>query len=174
MTEYFEERVCSAVEAKLDEIVGDDGVTYWFTPHVERFVEITRQVLNPRYNADADETSIIALAPFGLELVEATSSQHDIRIVIDFLLACRHDGSIEPYNATTPSVWTLQNRLWGDFKQKLLGSPDDLQLDGLVDNMDILNVTLDAREVYIAGWAIVIGQIVPYAKLDSVAIDVGV
>lgn len=160
MAEYWAERVAATLKTTLEGIVGDDGTTYWYTPDVvERTHEWrSRQILNDKYQ------TIYILSPFEIEVEEQAGQQHEEFALIDFALLRRYQLDDEVYRAQTPTRWTEQTRLWGDFKKKILSDPT---LGGLVTNIQFRSVSFDAEDTYYEGWQGVIGQIAPYQSLQG-------
>ena len=159
MAEPWEEQVIEAIVATLQSIEGGDGHSvgadgYWYKPDVvERTDAIDALgVLNEKY------TTIYALAPFQVTSVESTTRGVEKVITIDFLLARKHLTSDEVFRAQLPRRWTVQNRLWHDFERKILA---DVQLGGLVENVNFSEAVFAAESTYMAGWAIVVGQVLP-------------
>ena len=164
MAEPWEEQVAEAIVTNLRSIVGGDGQSvgadgYWHKPDI---VERTRaiedkRVLDERYN------TIYALAPVSMTSEESTTREVGKVITIDFLLARKHKHPDDPYHAQAPIPWTVQNRLWHDLERKILA---DVTLGGLVENVNFGEVVFAAESTYVAGWAIVIGQLLPTEILE--------
>jgi len=164
MVEPWEEQVAGAIVANLRSIEGGDGQSigadgYWYKPDVvERVRAIEdKRVLNEKY------TTIYALAPFHVTSEESTTREVEKVKTIDFLLARKHLKPDEPYQQQSPIPWTVQNRLWHDFERKILS---DVQLGGLVENVNFGETVFAAESTYVAGWAIVIGQLLPKEILE--------
>jgi len=159
MAEPWEEQVAEAIVAALRGIQGGDGQSvgadgYWYKPDVvERTHAIDALgVLNEKY------TTIYALAPFQVTSEESTTRGVEKVMTIDFLLARKHLKPDEVYRAQPPMRWAVQNRLWHDFERKILA---DVQLNGLVENVNFSEAVFAAESTYVPGWAIVVGQVLP-------------
>lgn len=164
MTEYWHEQVANALVSTFESIVGDNGTTYWYTPSVvTRFTAIeTRRLIQSRFDV------IYALAPFEVEITESTGLEYEETAVFDFLVAKKFHSTDEAFKheAGNRLRWTLQTRVFGDFKRAILA---DVTLDGLVTNIDFRSVIFDAEDTYTAPFACVIGQIAPHHLLSQEA-----
>lgn len=159
-TEVWAEQVAAALKTSLESIVAD--AVYWYTPDVvERTHEITRLLTSAE-----SKTVVYALAPFEVEITENAGRQAEMTLTIDFMLARKHLSTDEPFQAKTPIRWTVQNRLFTDFARKILN--DAALIGNIVDNIDFRFVQMNAEAVFLAGWAVVIGQIAPRRQIDTV------
>jgi hypothetical protein len=161
MSESISERIAAALQARLAGIVGDGGVTYWYTP--DRVLRV------PAFYGDCltnTLSTIYSVSPDQEEDTYLSFSAVNTVVKLDLAAARAHRPHTEqPLSANTPIRWTVQNRLVQDLRKCLRG---DKTLGGLAYDLRIPFVELSAEETYLEGWATVFLRLeVAYAHEDA-------
>ncbi len=154
MAESIAEQIAAALQAKLATIVGDAGVTYWYTPaYVARTPGVGKGLIDEAL-VTADKPALYAVIPDEEEHVEDASQMMRAGQKIYLFLAVRYQPTSElPYAQSAPIRWTVQNRMVRDVMKKLLS---DVTLGGLVLNLFDGRILVDrSARTYEDGWALV-------------------
>lgn len=154
--EVWPEDVVSKLKVNFEAIAGP---AYWYKPDIViRHHEISTALLK-------DEHPVIyALSPFEIQITESTGQEVDVTLLIDFMLARKHNEADAPYEWEKPLRWTVQDRLAWDFVRCILA---DVTLGGLVTNVNFQFTLLNFQATYFSRWAIVVGQIAPTHRLAA-------
>lgn len=155
MAESIREQITVALLAKLEEIVGDDGANYWYTPDAVRRVEdITMACLDDTF-ADTTSSKATIYVITADDEVDIEESTEDIDAImnLDLLVARQIDQMDHPMKEPlTGSRGLIQNRLVRDAKKKLR---EDVSLAGLAHNVEIIRAEFSPEDVFAPGWAAV-------------------
>jgi hypothetical protein len=148
MAESVAEQIAAALRTLLAGITSDAGATYWYTP-----TSVLRVAFFPPSWAltPTPGAVVYVLSPGSEDVSEETTSrgcasEHEFVLQVAKLL----DAATEnPYLETTPTRWTVVNRLVRDVLRCLFV---DVTLSGLVRNISVSAVSVD-REQYDPRWA---------------------
>lgn len=156
MPESIRDQIIDAIVDQLEEIVGDAGVSFWYTPGAVRVVEAVNQACLDDTFADptSGKATIYLLVPDDEQDIEETTEDIDAIMNLDLVVARQIDQVDHPLKtASSGSRSKIQNRLARDAKKKLR---EDVTLGGLSHNVEIVRSEFGPEEVYAAGWAVVL------------------
>lgn len=169
MPEPQPEIIVAALKTRLEGIVGDAGVTYWYTPHrVLRFAAWCNACLSASLGSyPSDPATIYTLSPDDEDSEENTYTGTQSVMRIDLSLAQRFEpaGDLDPFNQPDPDRWKVQQRLRNDARKRLRG---DLKVGNTAMLVRIPLVDMSAEETFVKGWAVVFMRLeVLYAYEDA-------
>ena len=146
MAESIHEQIAAALRTSLAGIVSDAGATYWYTPGA-----VIRVSFFPADFALSESYDVVyVLSPAAEDFTEEATGQVRAQASFALQLARKHRvGTENPYIESTPSRWTVVNRLVRDAVRRLL---TDVTLGGLAVNVATDSISID-REQYLEGWA---------------------
>ena len=148
MAESVHEQVAAALATAFAAIVGDSGTNYWHTPST-----VARVAFFPEEQHLAPEYDVIYLLRPGDENITEHATGGACRAEAEFFLvvAKKHNVPTEnPWLETTPTRWTVANRLIRDAMKKLLS---DVTLAGVAVNVVSDSISID-RDRYLPNWAL--------------------
>lgn len=154
MAESKAEQIVAALRTALAAISGDSGTTYWYS--VDRCIRAAAWESRCLDESLATDAVIYVLIPDTRETIRHTiggaATGHKRSILnVDLVVARRFRGTDDPYNAPTPSRWTIQERLLRD---ALTAIEADESLGSLALCIDTPTASLAADETWIEGWAV--------------------
>jgi hypothetical protein len=163
VSEAIHEQLVAAAQTLLQGIVGDGGVTYWYTPD--------RVLRAPAFHAgclDESLTTIYTMVPVRVDARPITSSLGmDARLTVDLALATRFKPDTEsPFKQSAPIRWTVQTRLEKDAKKRLASNYTLLGVDGAhrFTTVPVVDYAADLTGqqlgTYLEGWAVVYLRVV--------------
>lgn len=165
MAESAHELVIDALRDHLAGIVGDDGVTFWFTP--DRVVRV------PAFHGAVLETGLTTIYSLSPVRVEETPENISLgmraMLTVDLAVATKFDPQTEdPFLQEAPIRWTVQTRLERDAKKRLRSDFTLLGNTG-AHRFTTIPVTDYASDLtYLESWAVVFLRVqLHYRYLDA-------
>lgn len=159
MPEPTAERIAQALVDLLAGIVGDDGVSYWYTPGAVRLVDaLGAAVLDDTFaDASTGKATIYALEPDNIRTEAETT--HEIDAASTYLLLVAHQIDQADHAMKAPAGdtrHTVQGRIDSDVRKKIHSDPT---LGGLCHYVEILETERSPRDLFVEGWAAVMFRV---------------
>ena len=154
MAEPRPEQIAAAIRTKLEEISGDGGATYWYTPdRVIRSHAVTDRLL------DGSLQTLYVVTPDRKDENRRTNGGPGciVRGIAFLTLTLLHrftpptENALVVTPADEPIRWTIQERMEGDVRKKLREDP---KLGGISTDLDLTASEEGADETFIEGWAL--------------------
>ncbi len=141
------EQIIQAIATRLRGIVGDAGVSYWYTPDVVIIpADFEPEVLNSTYQ------TIYALIADYEDKRPVTFTETESDAYMDLVVLRQFERvASSPFVSDPPTPATVQNRLLKDAEKRLRG---DRTLGGLAVDMSISRADRAAEKTAVGGWAV--------------------
>lgn len=151
--ESIHEQIAAALKSSLQGIVGDGGVTYWYTPGVVVRVPFFEET-GPYGLLDSSISGpIYAIRPGEESHEEQVTQNTDAEMEVFILMLQRFTETESAFTLASVPRWTMVNRMVRDVLRKLLQDVQLLSVGGAVDNIMALPGLVD-RDRWIDGWAV--------------------